>query len=48
VPEDCAVGYTVEFVWRGTSFDRMRNALTTFRKYSASISGAGPKGRRRG
>ncbi len=39
VPEDCTVGYHVDFVWRGTSFDRMRNALNTFRKYSASISG---------
>ena len=40
VPEDCTVGYHVDFVWRGTSFDRMRAALNTFRKYSASISGA--------
>ncbi|GIL94261.1 hypothetical protein Vretimale_509 [Volvox reticuliferus] len=39
VPEDCTVGYSVDFVWRGTSYDRMRNALNTFRKYSASISG---------
>ncbi|KAG2435081.1 hypothetical protein HXX76_007168 [Chlamydomonas incerta] len=39
VPEDCTVGFSVDFVWRGTSFDRMRNALNTFRKYSASISG---------
>ncbi len=33
------MGYTVEFVWKATSFDRMRNALHTFREYSASISG---------
>ncbi|GLC57612.1 ATP-dependent helicase NAM7 [Pleodorina starrii] len=39
VPEDCTVGFSVDFVWRGTSYDRMRNALNTFRKYSASISG---------
>lgn len=39
VPEDITAGFHVDFVWRGTSFDRMRNALATFRKYSASISG---------
>ena len=39
VPEDCTVGYSVDFVWKATSFDRMRNALDIFQKYSASISG---------
>lgn len=39
VPEDCTVGYHVEFIWKGTSFDRMRSALHTFREYTASISG---------
>eukprot|EP00798_Chlamydomonas_sp_ICE-L_P030131 gene30131-35107_t len=32
------VGYSVEFVWKATSFDRMRSALDIFAKYSASIS----------
>ncbi|GAX77331.1 hypothetical protein CEUSTIGMA_g4777.t1 [Chlamydomonas eustigma] len=39
VPDECTVGYTVEFVWKSTSFDRMKTALNTFREYSASISG---------
>ncbi|KAG1668439.1 hypothetical protein FOA52_015969 [Chlamydomonas sp. UWO 241] len=39
VPEDCTVGYSVDFVWKAVSFDRMRTALHTFREYSASISG---------
>ena len=38
-PDDCTVGYTVEFVWKAISFDRMKTALNTFREYSASISG---------
>ena len=38
-PDDCTVGYTVEFVWKATSFDRMKTAINTFREYSASISG---------
>ena len=39
VPDDCTVGFTVDFVWKATSFDRMKTALHTFREYSASISG---------
>ena len=38
-PDDCTVGYTVDFIWKATSFDRMKDALHTFREYSASISG---------
>ena len=33
------MGYHIDFVWKSTSFDRMRTALHTFRQYSASISG---------
>ncbi len=39
VPDDCTVGYSVDFVWKATSFDRMRSSLDIFQKYSASISG---------
>lgn len=39
VPEECTVGFSVDFVWKSTSFDRMRAAINTFRDYSASISG---------
>ena len=39
MPDDCTIGYSVDFVWKSTSFDRMRTALATFREYSASISG---------
>ena len=38
-PDDCTVCYTVDFIWKATSFDRMKDALHTFREYSASISG---------
>ncbi|KAF8065906.1 UPF1 [Scenedesmus sp. PABB004] len=39
VPEDTTVGYALEFVWKGTSHDRMASALKLFRDYSPSISG---------
>ncbi len=38
VPEDVSVGYRVEFVWKSTSFDRMKQALQTFEKDKAAIS----------
>lgn len=38
-PDDCTVGYRVEFVWKSTSFDRMRAALTVLDKDRTSISG---------
>jgi hypothetical protein len=40
VPEDVAEGYSLEFVWKSTTFDRMRGAIKLFRGYAASISGA--------
>ena len=39
VPEDTTAGYSLEFVWKGTTFERALNALTLLRDYSASISG---------
>jgi hypothetical protein len=39
VPEDTTVDFSLEFVWKATSFDRMNTALKLFRDYSASISG---------
>lgn len=33
------MGYRVEFVWKPTSFDRMRAALTQLDKDRTSISG---------
>ena len=37
-PLDCTTGYSVEFVWKGTSFDRMRAAIKTFAHDSTCIS----------
>jgi regulator of nonsense transcripts 1 len=39
VPDDTSVGFSLEFVWKATSFDRMSGALKLFKDYSASISG---------
>jgi hypothetical protein len=39
VPEDTTVDFSLEFVWKATSFDRMNTALKLFKDYSASISG---------
>lgn len=39
VPEDTSVGFSLEFVWKATSFERMSGALKLFKDYSASISG---------
>lgn len=39
VPEDTTVDFSLEFVWKSTSFDRMNTSLKLFKDYSASISG---------
>lgn len=39
VPDDTTVGFHVDFVWKSTTFDRMKNSLGTFRDYQASMSG---------
>lgn len=39
VPDDTTVGFSLEFVWKATSFERMNIALKLFKDYSASISG---------
>jgi len=39
VPDDCTVGFRVEFVWKSTSFDRMRAALKQLDQDRTSISG---------
>jgi hypothetical protein len=39
VPDDTTVGFHVDFVWKSTTFDRMKTALGTFRDYQASMSG---------
>lgn len=39
VPDDTVVDFSLEFVWKATSFDRMNNAIKLFKDYSASISG---------
>lgn len=39
VPEDTTVDFSLEFVWKATSFERMNTALKLFKDYSASISG---------
>lgn len=38
-PTDVSTGYSVEFVWRGTSYDRMQQALQSFSKDETSLSG---------
>jgi len=37
-PTDQDCKYTVEFVWKSTSFDRMRQALKIFLKDESSLS----------
>eukprot|EP00878_Enallax_costatus_P012969 GHUV01013545.1.p1 GENE.GHUV01013545.1~~GHUV01013545.1.p1 ORF type:complete len:870 (+),score=258.03 GHUV01013545.1:596-3205(+) len=39
VPDDTIVDFSLEFVWKATSFDRMNSAIKLFKDYSASISG---------
>ena len=38
-PTDVAIGYSVECVWRGTSYERMQRALRSFAIDETSISG---------
>ncbi|WRT70767.1 uncharacterized protein IL334_007766 [Kwoniella shivajii] len=39
VPADCTHGFSVDFVWKATSFDRMQAAMKTFAIDEKSVSG---------
>lgn len=39
VPTDCSHGFSVDFVWKATSFDRMQAAMKTFAVNEKSVSG---------
>ena len=39
VPTDCTHNYTVDYVWKATSFDRMQHAMKTFAVDEMSVSG---------
>ncbi|WVQ95569.1 hypothetical protein IAU59_002666 [Kwoniella sp. CBS 9459] len=39
VPTDCTHGFSVDFVWKATSFDRMQAAMKTFAIDEKSVSG---------
>ncbi|MFQ6632313.1 hypothetical protein Gotur_009876 [Gossypium turneri] len=39
VPVDVSHGFSVDFVWKSTSFDRMRGAMKTFAVDETSVSG---------
>ena len=39
VPVDVTHGYTADFVWKSTSFDRMQSAMKTFAVDEKSVSG---------
>ena len=39
VPADCTHGFSVDFVWKATSFDRMQAAMKTFAVDEKSVSG---------
>jgi regulator of nonsense transcripts 1 len=39
VPTDVTSGYSVDFVWKSTSFDRMQSAMKTFAVDDTSVSG---------
>ncbi|KEP53917.1 putative regulator of nonsense transcripts protein [Rhizoctonia solani 123E] len=39
VPVDCTHGFSVDFVWKSTSFDRMQLAMKTFAIDEKSVSG---------
>lgn len=39
VPIDCTHGFSVDFVWKATSFDRMQSAMKTFAIDEKSVSG---------
>jgi len=39
VPHDVTAGYSVDFVWKSTSFDRMQSAMKSFAVDETSVSG---------
>ncbi|KAK9448441.1 P-loop containing nucleoside triphosphate hydrolase protein [Limtongia smithiae] len=39
VPSECTIGFSVDYVWKATSFDRMQLALKTFAINEMSVSG---------
>lgn len=39
VPTELNVGFSVDFVWKSTSFDRMQGAMKTFAVDETSVSG---------
>ena len=39
IPADATRDFSVNFVWKSTSFDRMQNALKMFAVDEASVSG---------
>ena len=38
-PTDCTHNFSVDFVWKSTSFDRMQSAMKTFAVDETSVSG---------
>ncbi|CCH41224.1 ATP-dependent helicase NAM7 [Wickerhamomyces ciferrii] len=38
-PTQCTTDFTAEFVWKGTSYDRMQNAMKSFATDQLSVSG---------
>ena len=38
-PTDTTSGFSVEFIWKGTTFDRMQGAMKTFAIDETSVSG---------
>lgn len=38
-PTDCTHGFSIDFVWKATSFDRMQSAMKTFAIDEKSVSG---------
>jgi regulator of nonsense transcripts 1 len=38
-PTDCNHGFSADFVWKATSFDRMQTAMKTFAIDEKSVSG---------
>lgn len=39
VPAECTHGFSADFVWKSTSFDRMQLAMKTFAVDEKSVSG---------
>lgn len=39
IPTNCTTDFTAEFVWKGTSYDRMQDAMKTFAVNNESVSG---------